>query len=262
MKIVPIVSILALALAMPTSSFALSKGVNMAWMQNDPTGSNYGHDIGANYSSSAWSTWVSRCHNDGSSWIRIWLHEGKEGLVLDGSGNPTNITSTFRNNLINLKGFAGTVEWTIFTGVPEWLGNATSRQAMANVAKIDKGVGLGGYFDICNEVNYSTSSQSNANDLKSRSGMPYSCDGNGWTSAGMWHAYSDGGYSVPKGPTSLSEFGPRSTGNVPTQWNNAINGFWSSCVSNGYSRIAAWKEQNTDGHYMYQGSWVSTWKSK
>jgi Cellulase (glycosyl hydrolase family 5) len=118
------------------------KGANLAWLDGQ-----YDHDIGINplhpqwgcyYNAAHMNQYLGDMHTMGITVVRLWLNEGKQGLLLDGNGNVTGLDTTFLNNLDNIIQIATQdgifLYLTLNQGDADWVTNTTKQTSYINNA--------------------------------------------------------------------------------------------------------------------------------
>lgn len=168
--------ILALAFLLPGSAHAVTllpvngtpqfvHGINLGWFEGQ-----YDHDIGINPLHPEWGTWydpvkvqayLEDIRDMNVNVVRIWLHENKEGLTLDGAGNVTGLDPTFVTNLDDLVARAGALGLTLYMtlngGDPDWVSDAGKQtsyldNAVKPMASRYQGSNTIFAYDVMNEI--------------------------------------------------------------------------------------------------------------
>jgi len=161
--------------AQSTTSFAVTstpafingafiKGANLPWLDGQ-----YDHDIGTNevngylcaYNATHMNQYLASLHGMGITVVRLWLNENKQGLLLDASGNVTNLQSLFLTNLDNIVKIAGTngvsLYLTLNQGDSDWVLNPTRQASYIKYAVTPLATRYKGNpnlfgFDVMNEI--------------------------------------------------------------------------------------------------------------
>jgi hypothetical protein len=140
-------------------------GINCGWFEGQ-----YDHDIGINPLHPEWGCWydpvkvqqyLQDMKNMNANVVRIWLHENKEGLVLDGTGHVTGLDPTFVTNLDDLVARAGALGLTIYMtlngGDADWVMNVSKQtsyleNAVKPMASRYRGSRTIFAYDVMNEI--------------------------------------------------------------------------------------------------------------
>lgn len=140
-------------------------GVNCGWFDGQ-----YDHDIGLNPLHPEWGTWYNPAkvqqyfqdmRNMNANVVRIWLNEGKEGLVLDSTGHVLGLDATFVTNMDDLVNRAQSVGLALYLtlngGDSDWVISESKRtsyleNAVKPLVTRYKGRSIIFAYDVMNEI--------------------------------------------------------------------------------------------------------------